>query len=216
MADLHSLQEVKCQRSKLTRDMALVPGYDAYFSFSKVKLGYSGVGVYVKQPLKPVWIEEGITGVLNTRIHDSEFEPFLDTLTTDTRALDAEGRCIIMDFKAFVLFNIYFPNEGSEARRDFKMDYHRCVRRRIDDYLKQGRQVVLVGDINAVHEEIDHCDPKKSMKDNDITDFKSLPHRTWIDQVIAPKGPLVDLCRKYHPGRRGMFTCKLLNILMHP
>ncbi|KAI9488886.1 Endonuclease/exonuclease/phosphatase [Zychaea mexicana] len=215
-ADIICLQEIKCQRSKLTRDMALVPGFDAYFSFSKVKLGYSGVAVYVKQPLQPRWTEEGITGVLNARTHDPDFEPFLETLSTDARALDAEGRCIIMDFNAFILFNIYFPNDASEARRDFKMDYHRCVRRRIDDYLKQGKQVVLVGDINAVHEEIDHCDPKKSMKEHEITDFKALPHRAWLDQIIVPKGPLVDVCREYHPERRGMFTCWNMRLNSRP
>ncbi|KAI7847697.1 Endonuclease/exonuclease/phosphatase [Circinella umbellata] len=189
--------------------MAVVPGYDAYFSFSKIKLGYSGVAIYVKQPLQPRWTEEGITGVLNSKIHDDpEFDSFLESsLSTDPSALDAEGRCIIMDFNAFILFNIYFPNDSGETRIDFKMDYHRCVRRRIDDYLKQGRQVILVGDINAVHEELDHCDPKKSMKEHELLNFKDLPQRTWLDQLIIPKGPLVDLCRKHHPGRKGMFTC---------
>lgn len=188
--------------------MAIVPGYDAYFSFPKTKHGYSGVAVYVKQPLTPEWTEEGITGILNKRTHDPEMSAFLTTLSTDPAVLDSEGRCIIMDFKVFVLFNIYFPNEGSESRREFKMDYHHCVRKRVDDYLKQGRQVVLAGDLNAVHEEIDHCDPKKSKKDYGIDDFKALPHRQWVDQILTPKGPLVDLCRRYHPDRRGMFTCK--------
>ncbi|KAI9257141.1 Endonuclease/exonuclease/phosphatase [Phascolomyces articulosus] len=210
-ANIICLQEIKCQRSRLTRDMAVVPGYDGYFSFSKTKLGYSGVAIYVKQPLQPKWTEEGITGVLNTSHtphDDPEFQSFLTTsLSTDPKTLDAEGRCIIMDFNAFILFNIYFPNDGNEQRIDFKMDYHTCVRRRIDDYLKQGRQVILVGDINSVHEEIDHCDPKKSIKDHEIENFKDLPQRAWLDQLLVPKGPLVDICRQYHPGRRGMFTC---------
>lgn len=188
--------------------MALVPGYDAYFSFPKKKHGYSGVAVYVKQPLLPLWTEEGITGVYNKKVHDPDLASFLTTLDTDPETLDAEGRCIIMDFKAFVLFNIYFPNDSSEVRRNYKMDYHQCVRRRVDDYLKQGRQVVLVGDINAVHEEIDHCDPKQSKKEHGLEDFKALPHRQWVDQILEPRGPLVDLCRKYHPNRRGMFTCE--------
>lgn len=192
----------------MTHDMARVPGYDGYFSFAKTKHGYSGVAVYVKQPLVPKWTEEGITGK-GQKIHDDpELLSFLEGLSTDPSALDAEGRCIIMDFSAFILFNIYFPNDAGEARRDYKMDYHHTVRKRIDDYLKQGRQVVLVGDINAVHEEIDHCDPKQSLKEHRITDFKDLPHRRWVDEIITPKGPLVDLCRAYHPGRKGMFTCK--------
>ncbi|KAI8391237.1 Endonuclease/exonuclease/phosphatase [Radiomyces spectabilis] len=186
--------------------MGMVPGYDGYFSFSEAKRGYSGVAVYVKNTIIPKWTEEGITGVRNKRVHDPEMDQFLATLKTDPAALDAEGRCIIMDLNEFILFNIYFPHAG-EDRQIYKMDFHQCVRKRIDDYLKQGRQVVLVGDVNAAHEEIDHCDPKKSMKENNITDFKDLPHRRWVDQIIAPKGPLIDMGRFYHPGRRGMYTC---------
>ncbi|KAI8089227.1 Endonuclease/exonuclease/phosphatase [Halteromyces radiatus] len=199
-ADIICLQEIKTQRSKLTRDMGLVPGYDGYFSYSKTKPGYSGVAVYVKQPLRPLDTDECITTGLTPT--------FLDTLkTTDRELLNNEGRSMVMDFGQFVLFNIYFPNDSGETRMDFKMDYHHCVRQRIDQLLQQGRQVILAGDINAVHEPIDHCDPKQSMKERGITDFKDLPHRQWIDKLIAPKGPLVDTCRFSHPNRKAMFTC---------
>ncbi|KAF7731627.1 Class II abasic (AP) endonuclease [Apophysomyces ossiformis] len=189
----------------MPRDMAIVPGYDAYFSFPKSKHGYSGVAVYVRQPLIPQLVQEGIVGD----------DPLIAAgLGTPPEVLDAEGRCIVMDFKLFVLFNVYFPNDGSEARRDFKMDYHHCARRRIDAYLQQGRHVILAGDINAVHEEIDHCDPKKSMKDHGITNFKELPHREWVDQIIAPKGPLMDTTRMYHPSRKGMFTWTRIDYIL--
>ncbi|KAG0173165.1 Class II abasic (AP) endonuclease [Apophysomyces sp. BC1015] len=183
--------------------MAIVPGYDAYFSFPKTKHGYSGVAVYVRQSLVPQLTQEGI-------VDGSCLD--MTELTNSPEALDAEGRCIIMDFKLFVLFNIYFPNDASDTRRSFKMDYHHCARKRIDALLKQGRQVILVGDINAVHEELDHCDPKQSMKDHGISDFKDLPYRQWIDQIIAPKGPLVDVCRLHHPLRLGMFTYRQITV----
>jgi AP endonuclease-2 len=197
-----SLQEIKTQRQKLTREMAMVDGYDGYFSYSKTKQGYSGVAVYVKSPLRPISVDE--------RIITNDLTPdFIATLKTDPQLLDMEGRSLIMDFGLFVLFNIYFPNVGGdEGRMDFKMDYHHSVRERIDRLLADGRQVVLVGDINAVHEEIDHCDPKQSLKDWGITDFKDLPHRRWLDQVLVPKGPLLDTGRHSHPDRKGMFTCK--------
>lgn len=201
----HSLQEVKCQRSKITRDMALVPGYDAYFSFSKAKLGYSGVCVYVKSELGvPKASLEGITGILQNRPFDVDF---LSTLQTPADALDGEGRCIILEFECLVLINIYFPNFASEARGEFIMDYYGCVQKRIEDYLAKGQQVVLVGDVNAVHDEIDHCDPKESMRLHGLKDFKDLPHRRWVDRLIGPQGPMMDMARYYHPDRKGMFTC---------
>ncbi|KAI9322846.1 Endonuclease/exonuclease/phosphatase [Dichotomocladium elegans] len=221
-ADIICLQEIKCQRSRMTRAMALVPGYDGYFSFSKTKLGYSGVAIYVKDSIQPHWVEEGITGILNTTTTTTsnsnstpmtthikgDIDTFLATrCVTDAGALDAEGRCIIMDLGGCVLLNVYFPNETNDGRRDFKMDYHACVRWRIDDFLLQGKQVILVGDTNAVHERIDHCDPEQSIREHGLKDFKDLPQRRWMDQLVAPKGPLVDVCRKYHPGRKGMFTC---------
>ncbi|KAF1796094.1 GRF-type zinc finger transcription factor [Mucor lusitanicus] len=202
-SDIICFQEVKCQRSKLSREMALVPGYHAYFSFSKVKLGYSGVAVYVKDTAKqPIRTYEGITGVLDAADDDFEYD-----LSTPAKLLDDEGRCIILDFGFFVLLNIYFPNDSNESRIDFKMDYHHCVQQRIESFLDKGKQVLLVGDINAVHEEIDHCDAKQSMKDHDITDFKDLPHRRWLDNMIDPKGPLIDMTRLYHPDRLKMYTC---------
>lgn len=183
--------------------MAIVPGYYAYYSFSKVKLGYSGVAVYIKDSLSlPIHAFEGITGILH---NESEF---VYDLNTPADTLDAEGRCLVLEFESFVLLNVYFPNESNETRTEFKMDYHRCVQKRIEYYLNEKKkQVLLVGDINAVHEEIDHCDPAQSKKDHDIADFKDLPHRRWLDNMIDPKGPLVDMARDYHPERKKMFTC---------
>jgi AP endonuclease-2 len=198
-----SLQEIKCQRSKITREMAIVEGYHAYFSFSKTKPGYSGVAVYVKDSIdSPRHVYEGVTGIHQTQ---SDFEY---AFNTPAKILDDEGRCLILDFGFFVLFNVYFPNMSNETRMDFKMDYHHCVTKRIEAFLAQGKQVLLVGDINAVHEEIDHCDPKQSMEEHQITDFKDLAHRRWLDNMIDPKGPLVDVTRRYHPKREKMFTCK--------
>jgi AP endonuclease-2 len=182
----------------------MVDGYDAYFSFSRSKHGYSGVAVYVRQPLKPISAEEGITGYWTQH---QTFEPS-SAIATDAMVLDAEGRCVILEFGLFVLFCIYFPNDASEDRRMYKMDYHQCVQERTEQLLRQGKHVIIAGDVNAMHKEIDCCDPKNNMKEWGITDFQALPGRRWIDEFLFPKGPMVDLTRHYHPTKKGMFTCK--------
>lgn len=183
-----------------------MPGYDAYFSFSRSKHGYSGVAVYVRLPLNPISAEEGITG------HDLNHATFEPSTSIETHAmqLDAEGRCVILEFDLFVLMCIYFPNDASEERRSFKMDYHRCVEERTRHFLNQGKNVIVAGDVNAMHKEIDCCDPRKNMKEWGITQFQDLPGRQWVDKFLAPKGPMIDLSRRYHPTRQGMFTCKLI------
>ncbi|KAI8877696.1 DNase I-like protein [Backusella circina FSU 941] len=180
--------------------MAIVPGYDCYLSFSKRRHGYSGVAVYVKQPFKPTSCEEGITGLLS---NNTDMNAFLETLKTPAIQLDEEGRCLILEFDDFVLFNIYFPNDAEGKRNVFKMDYHYAVRERIDNTKKE---VVLVGDVNALYAELDHFAPKEDIKERGIEYFNQLPHREWLDALVAPKGPLVDVTRRYHPERQGMFT----------
>ncbi|OAD78399.1 hypothetical protein PHYBLDRAFT_140492 [Phycomyces blakesleeanus NRRL 1555(-)] len=224
-------QEIKCQPTKLTQDVALVPGYDAYFSFSKTKPGYSGVAVYVKQPLVPLQAEEGITGILNepktiNPCFKSNNKPtssssittndcndndggegyFFDGLMNSPDQLDSEGRCLILDFGLFVLLNIYFPNEAQGDRGYYKADYHACVRRRIDDMLTNGRQVILVGDLNAIHEPLDHFKSTHGWPVVGDTVFQASVYRHWLNEIIYPKGPLIDTCRNFHPQRKGMFT----------
>ncbi|KAI8576033.1 hypothetical protein K450DRAFT_258577 [Umbelopsis ramanniana AG] len=202
-ADIICLQEIKCRRTKVTKEFAIVDGYDAYFSFSRSKHGYSGVAVYVRQPLKPISAEEGITGYWTQ--HET-FEPSL-AIATDSMVLDAEGRCVVLEFELFVLFCIYFPNDASEERRMYKMDYHQCVQERAEQLLRQGKQVIIAGDVNAMHREIDCCDPKNNMKEWGISNFQDVPGRRWVDDFLFPKGPMVDMTRYYHPTRKGMFTC---------
>ncbi|KAI9258264.1 Endonuclease/exonuclease/phosphatase [Sporodiniella umbellata] len=174
--------------------MAIVEGYDAYFSCSKVKLGYSGVCVYVKQ-------EVGLPSRCSERIT----EGLGLVLDTDYEALDAEGRCLILEFGKTVLVNVYFPHLSGEHRQTFVMDYYACVRKRVDDWLEAGYEVILVGDMNAVHEEQDHADPRDGL--GPTQDFKDPPNRRWLDQLLAPAGPLIDSTRLHHPHRKGMFTC---------
>lgn len=199
--------------------MALVPGYDAYFSFAKGKASYSGVATYVKtSSVKPISAEEGISGLLNqpsTTSNQSGQSTTSDVLrnnlpfsTEELLNIDSEGRCIILDFKMFVLFNLYCPHIASQERLFFKIQFYEVLLDRVNELIQAGREIIMLGDMNVTHKEIDHCDPEKSVKEFGLESFDKHPLRKMFDKLVTPNGPLVDVCRHFHPDEKGMFTCK--------
>ncbi|KAJ3217916.1 Class II abasic (AP) endonuclease [Dinochytrium kinnereticum] len=70
----------------------------------------------------------------------------------------------------------------------------------------RGREVVVVGDFNVCHKEIDHCEPGKCIL-NGVDKFEDTPSRRWMESFVVPQGNMVDLFRHFHPDRRGAFTC---------
>jgi len=258
-ADIICLQETKITRSKLESDLALVPGYDSYWSFHRTKSGYSGVVIYVKDHLKLLAAEEGISGILSGNVampgSDSIFAspglpsgqhngpvrkvggyPRLQTemygqdedvpeeesysatppppkLLSAAAAfsrfqeLDSEGRGLILDFGFFVLFNLYCPNETDDTRLPFKMDYYHVLEARVQELIQEGREVMILGDMNVIPTELDHCDPEKWKKESGRDDFKDTQPRRWFNSFLAPRGPMTDLYRVFHEGEKGAFTC---------
>ncbi|KAG0320771.1 Class II abasic (AP) endonuclease [Dissophora globulifera] len=248
-ADVICLQETKITRSKLETDLALVPGYDSYWSFHRTKSGYSGVVVYVKEHIKLLAAEEGISGVLSGNIilpsdgtlrhsdirgsNGGNIIPSLSrkstfdsndpnrkrvggypSLETDGAAalsrfqeLDTEGRGIVLDFGFFVLFNLYCPNETDDTRLPFKMDYYHLLEARVQELIKEGREVMVLGDMNVIPTELDHCDPEKWKKETGESDFTNTMPRRWFNSFLAPNGPLTDLYRVFHKDEPGAFTC---------
>ncbi|KAF9112657.1 Class II abasic (AP) endonuclease [Mortierella sp. AM989] len=241
-ADVICLQETKITRSKLESDLAIVPGYDSYWSFHRTKSGYSGVAIYVKEHIKLLAAEEGISGVLSN--NNSIPSQLLSTNATRSSALgkilatvpandptkkkvggypsldgdpaatfaryqelDTEGRGIVLDFGFFVLFNLYCPNETDETRLPFKMDYYHLLESRVQGLIKEGREVIVMGDMNVIPSELDHCDPEKWKKDAGLDDFTNTLPRRWFNSFLAPAGPLIDLYRVFHKDEPGAFTC---------
>ncbi|KAF8935213.1 Class II abasic (AP) endonuclease [Dissophora ornata] len=237
-ADVICLQETKITRSKLDTDLALVPGYDSYWSFHRTKSGYSGVAIYVKDHIKLLAAEEGISGVLsgNFNLPDASFAsnssssakraafesidlikkrvggyPNVESdgvaALTRFQELDNEGRGIVLDFGFFVLFNLYCPNETDETRLPFKMDYYHLLEARVRELIQEGREVIVMGDMNAIPTELDHCDPAKWKKESGEDDFTNTLPRRWFNSFLAPSGPLTDLFRVFHKDEPGAFTC---------
>lgn len=94
--------------------------------------------------------------------------------------LDREGRIVMTDHGPFVLVNVYVP-ASREGRGDFKMLFHRALKLRCEAMAAEGREVVLVGDLNAAAARIDHCEPG----DNFDTRFTVRPP-SQCQRVIYP------------------------------
>lgn len=172
-ADVVCLQETKAQPDQIPFTLSNVPGWQAWFHSAERK-GYSGTAVYSK--INPVKVEYGLG------------QPEFDT----------EGRTIIVDFSDFLLYNIYFPNGGSgEERLDFKLRFYECFHAHVLARVAEGRQVVVCGDFNTAHHEIDIARPKENVK---VSGFMPI-ERAFLDRFVA--SGFVDTFRMYNqePGQ---------------
>ena len=137
--DILCLQETKASPEQLPDELLNVNGYKSYFSSSIVKKGYSGVAIYTKQ--EPIKVEHGF-GIPK---------------------FDDEGRIIIADYKNFVLINIYYPNgKASDERLKYKMDFYDAFLDYSNKLVKKGKNLIICGDVNTAHKEIDIARPKKT------------------------------------------------------
>ncbi|KAF3050712.1 Class II abasic (AP) endonuclease [Didymella keratinophila] len=233
--DIVIMQELKIQRKDLTDDMVLVPGWDCYFSLPKHKKGYSGVGIYTRQSVcVPIRAEEGILGVLcppgsSTPYRERSaldsiggYPPLerIEALGVDPAGLDAEGRCLILEFPAFVLFGVYSPANSNGLRDDFRYGFLDMLDTRIRNLTKMGKNVILTGDLNVSRDLIDTAKAEDNMKAEGMThsEYLSTPNRRIFNQLLfngkvvgerdegREEPVLYDLCREFHPDREGMYT----------
>lgn len=154
--DILCIQETKAMKEQLPQDLLNVNGYTSYFSSAERK-GYSGTATYTK--VNPVKVANGI-GI---------------------KKFDSEGRFLITEFDEFILFNIYFPNgKAKKERLQYKMDFYEAFLKHLKKLLKQDKKIVICGDVNTAHKEIDLARPKANEK---ISGF--LPEeREWIDKLL--------------------------------
>jgi exodeoxyribonuclease-3 len=156
--DILCVQETKASPEQLPGELLNVDGYKTYFSSSIVKKGYSGVAIYTKQ--EPVKVEHGF-GI-------SKF--------------DDEGRIITADYKKFLLINIYYPNgKASEERLKYKMDFYDAFLDYSNKLVKKGKNLIICGDVNTAHKEIDIARPKEN---ENISGFLKI-ERDWMDKFIS-------------------------------
>ena len=166
--DVLCLQETKAMKEQLTDDLINVNGYNSFFS-SAEKKGYSGTATYTN--VQPAKVANGI-GI---------------------KKFDSEGRFLVTEFDEFVLFNIYFPNgKARQERLQYKMDFYEVFLKHLKKLLKQGKKIVICGDVNTAHKEIDLARPKPNEK---VSGF--LPQeRAWIDKLL--EAGFIDTLRVYN------------------
>lgn len=174
--DILGLQETKADESQVPPEIASAPGYHSYWSLGEQK-GYSGTGLLTK--LQPLEVTYGF-GV----------EKF-----------DNEGRIIIARYPQFILYNIYFPNgQKDEERLAYKMEFYDAFLDHVEAWVGAGEDVVVMGDFNTAHAEIDLANPRAN---EDYSGFLPV-ERAWIDKFIE-RG-YVDTFRKFHCGERDAYS----------
>lgn len=173
-ADVFSVQEVKAFPEQLDLFVRQPKGYETFFCPAE-KPGYSGVGVFVKKSKKTAGFE----------VIEKMGVP----------EIDAEGRFIRVDFKNFTLINTYFPNSQREhTRLDYKLFFCSELHKYLKKLAKQGKNIVLCGDYNIAHQEIDLANPKSNRENAGF-----LPEeRDWMTKFLS--SGYTDIFRKLNPS----------------
>ena len=166
--DILCLQETKVSPEDIPAELISPDGYHTYWNAPQKK-GYAGVAVWSRG--KPVEILKGFG--------KPEF--------------DVEGRVLIYKHSAFTLFNIYFPNgKASLERLKFKMDFYDAFLEYVEPLRKKGQKLIICGDVNTAHNEIDIARPKENSKSSGFLPME----RAWMDKFIS-RG-YVDTFRYFH------------------
>ena len=171
-ADIFCLKETKLQEGQLQLKL---PGYNQYWNYAEKK-GYSGTAVFTKS--KPVSVSYGM-GITEH---------------------DREGRLITLEFDDFYFITCYTPNSQSElARLDYRMKWEDDFRK----YLMQlngKKPVILCGDLNVAHEDIDLKNPKNNRKNAGFTDEE----RQKMTELL--QAGFTDTWRYFYPDTTGVYS----------
>ncbi|KAJ3216061.1 DNA-(apurinic or apyrimidinic site) lyase 2 [Clydaea vesicula] len=177
------LQELKISKTKLDSNIAIVDGFESYFSFPKFSSNYSGVATYVKSDYAPIAAYDGFSKLENgdrRKCFDNKFT------IKELDELDSEGRCVITDHSIFVLINCYFPSYGRDRETDHFFNFKENFNKAIEILLHSFRA-------------------EKCIKDHELLSFGDTPCRKWLDSLL--NSGLKDLFRYYEPNTQKSFTC---------
>lgn len=175
--DIFCMQETKASPEQLSDALRSPKGYKTYWSSATTRKGYSGTSTWCRQ--EPLKVANGM-GI---------------------QKYDSEGRLVVTDHGDFVLFNIYFPNGAArEERHNYKQEFLADLLVHLNALIKQGREIVLVGDYNVAYLEFDVYDPVRLSKESGF-----LPEeREWFRGFL--KAGFVDTFRHFHPDEKEQYT----------
>ena len=171
-ADIFCLQETKLQEGQINLDL---PGYNQYWNYAQKK-GYSGTAIFSKK--EPLSVSYG----MGIEKHDQE------------------GRLITLEFENFYMITVYTPNSQDELKRlDYRMEWE-------DDFLKylktleRMKPVIVCGDLNVAHKEIDLKNPKTNRKNAGFTDEERNKFSKLLDSGFT------DTFRYFYPDLEGAYS----------
>lgn len=171
-ADIFCLQETKLQEGQIDLDLQ---GYSQYWNYAEKK-GYSGTAVFTKK--KPLSVQYGI----GIEEHDHE------------------GRVITLEFEEFYIITVYTPNSQNELKRlDYRMKWEDDFRKYLLS-LKEKKGVVVCGDMNVAHKEIDLKNPKTNHHNAGFTDEE----RGKMTELL--ESGFTDSFRHFYPDKENIYS----------
>ena len=171
-ADFFCVQEIKLQAGQLDLEL---PGYEGYYSYAERK-GYSGTAIFTRH--KPLSVE------VNMGVDEH----------------DHEGRIVALEYDDFYLVNVYVPNAQTElARLDYRMRWDADFRRYLIE-LDKRKPVIVCGDFNVAHNEIDLANPNSNRRNPGFTDEERQGFGDLLDAGFA------DTFRELHPDLAGAYS----------
>ena len=170
--DVLCIQETKAQPEDAQSSLEKVPGYYVYFNSSKARKGYSGTAILTKQEPINVYYDMGV------------------------EEHDQEGRVISAEFDNFFLVTVYTPNSGQELKR---LDYRETWDEAFKDHilaLEEQKPVIICGDLNVAHREIDIARPKANYNKSAGYTQKEID---GLDNLLAEG--YIDSFRHFYPDQ---------------
>ena len=171
-ADIFCIQESKMQEGQLELN---TPGYFQYWNYAEKK-GYSGTAIFTKK------------------------EPLNVTYGIGIEEHDKEGRVITLEFEEFYMITVYTPNSQNElARLDYRMKWEDDFK----EYIKKleiNKPVIICGDLNVAHKEIDLKNPKTNRKNAGFTDEER------EKMTILLESGLTDTFRYFYPDKEEIYS----------